>query len=96
MWISVALELEDYASVDCTQEGQDTTLRDMQDPDTKGKPAPCLREIYEFWDSVLGWLMVEGFTNLTGFKSNLVYTVREVGSALTLTVRGYIFNICDI
>lgn len=37
--------------------------------------------------------MVEGFTNLTGFKSNLVYTVREVGSALTLTVRGYIFNI---
>lgn len=30
--------------------------------------------------------MVEGFTNLTGFKSNLVYTVREVGSALTLTV----------
>lgn len=55
LWISVALELEDYASVDCTQEGQDTTLRDMQDPDTKGKPAPCLQEIYEFWDSVLGW-----------------------------------------
>lgn len=36
--------------------------------------------------------MVEGFTNLTGFKSNLVYTVREVGECPNFDSEGIYFQ----